>query len=118
MCAPVKGPKIVMAPVVMSLVVLCAGLVGSCSSSPAKPSDPVLARGQEVYMANCASCHGSTGNGGAGPKLKGVVASRYTLDAQMKIIADGRRGTAMAPFKDKLSPEEIEAVARYERESL
>lgn len=28
-------------------------------------SDALLARGQEVYVANCAPCHGTTANGGA-----------------------------------------------------
>jgi mono/diheme cytochrome c family protein len=35
---------------------------------PAGESDP-LTLGTEVYTANCATCHGGTGGGGAGPAL-------------------------------------------------
>lgn len=111
-----KRPKAVIAPVILTLGVAFVAI--ACSSGPSKPSDPVLARGQEVYMADCASCHGSSGNGGAGPKLKDVIASRYTLEQHEKIISEGRKGTSMPAFKDRLSAEDIEAVARYEREAL
>ena len=40
-------------------------------------SDP----GQAVYAANCASCHGASGNGGIGPSLRRAGLTRDTLTA-------------------------------------
>lgn len=88
------------------------------SASPAAPEgDAELQLGQEVYRKSCSSCHGADGGGGAGPKLAGNVAERYPEIAdQMAVIANGRG--SMPAFGDALSAEEIEAVARYEREVL
>lgn len=87
------------------------------SSTPATPTDPVLAAGQQTYNTDCASCHGRSGNGGIGPKLAGVVANRYpNIDDQKAVIEDGRG--SMPAWKGRLSDDEITAVARYEREVL
>ena len=91
----------------------------ACASqaSPPTPTDPVLAQGQKVYNAHCATCHGKSGNGGAGPKLAGVVAERYpNIADQEAVIANGKGG--MPAWKNILSPADITAVARYEREWL
>ncbi len=94
----------------------CAG-----GSTPATPSDPVLAKGQTIYNTKCASCHGPGGNGGMGPKLAGVVANRYpNIEDQMAVIRGGR--SSMPAFggtsASALSDDDIRAVARYEREVL
>jgi mono/diheme cytochrome c family protein len=102
------------------LVVVVAWGAAACGGPDiARPEDPVLAEGQRVYDASCASCHGKGGGGGAtGPKLSGVVEARYTLEEHIAVITEGRGGSAMPAFRDLLTPEEIEAVARYEREVL
>lgn len=107
--------------VVSVVVVSGAAALAACSSSSgstATPSDPVLAEGQQIFNARCATCHGRTGNGGMGPKLAGVVAQRYpNIADQEAVIANGR--SSMPSFaKQGLTPEQIEAVARYTRESL
>ena len=95
-----------------SLLVACA-----TEGAPPTPSDPVLAQGQGVYNQSCASCHGRGGGGGQGAKLAGVVAARYpNIADQEAVIANGR--SSMPSFKGSLSAEEINAVARYEREVL
>jgi mono/diheme cytochrome c family protein len=99
------------------VIVAMAGAACGGDDEGATPSDPVLAQGQQVYRANCASCHGAEGDGGLAPRLAGVVAGRYPdIADQEAVIADGR-GT-MPGFGSRLSPEEITAVARYEREFL
>jgi mono/diheme cytochrome c family protein len=101
--------------------VLVVGLgLAACGSaeSTATPSDPVLARGQEVYRKNCSTCHGSKGGGGSGVKLAGVVASKYpNIDDHERVIRDGIQ-PGMPSFGKKLSAEDIEAVARWEREGF
>lgn len=102
-------------------VALAATLgLAACGSSDdtATPSDPVLAQGQKVYRQNCATCHGSKGGGGSGVKLAGVVASRYpNIEDHEAVIRDGIQ-PGMPAWGSKLSAEDIEAVARWEREGL
>ena len=52
-------------------------------------------RGAETYAVNCASCHGSAGEGGAGAALKNSPLERDVLE---KIIGRGVAGTAMPAF--------------------
>lgn len=96
-----------------ALAVACAS-----SSTPAAPTDdPVLVEGQKVYAANCASCHGSNGSGGYGKKLAGVVTTKYPdIADQVAVITNGKG--AMPSFAQKLTPEQVQAVARYTREVL
>lgn len=97
-----------------------AGSFAGCASElPERPSDPVLATGYDVYNASCAQCHGVGGGGGVGPRLAGRVTEAFpNLDDHVAVITEGRSGTNMPAFGDRLTAEEIVAVARYERESL
>lgn len=81
--------------------------------------DPVHVVGQDVWVTRCTTCHGATGNGGAGPKLgDGRVGEKYPeIGVQVSIIANGVGGR-MPAWKDRLTREEIEAVTRYTREVL
>lgn len=90
--------------------------VTACSSKPT-PSDPVLAKGQQVYAQNCASCHGADGEGGAAPRLIGI-ATVYSEAQQRAKIEKGVTGSAMPAWKGRLTDEEITAVLRYTREEL
>jgi len=102
------------------LIVACAA--GDLKALPLDENgepDPVHVLGQDIWAARCATCHGSTGNGGSGPKLnEGRVAEKYPeFSVQTSIIANGVGGR-MPAFRDKLSADEIEAVAVYTREVL
>lgn len=90
---------------------------GACSSGPGTPSDPVLAKGQEIYNQRCQACHGPSGEGVSAPAFYGI-ANRLTLEKHEQTILEGRAGTRMPGFKDSLTADEVEAVARYEREVL
>jgi mono/diheme cytochrome c family protein len=110
------SPRMLVAAMVVAVVSLTTAACGAGDDVPV-PSDPVLAQGQKVYNANCASCHGAKGGGGLGMKLADVVEGRYpNIDDQIAVIAEGRAG--MPGFAGKLSAEELEAVARYEREGF
>src|SRR2546427_7797563 len=68
--------------------------------------------GYDVYLANCARCHGQDGQGGVGPKLAGVV----TLDfpdarEEIAVVPNGRAG--MPPFKNDLNRADIQDVVTY-----
>jgi mono/diheme cytochrome c family protein len=72
--------------------------------------------GAELYRANCAGCHGSSGGGGVGPKLSGGAVVEAYPDAadEIEVVADGQGG--MPSFEERgLSPMEIEQVVEYTR---
>jgi mono/diheme cytochrome c family protein len=88
--------------------------LASCASGPPVPTDPELAKGHEVYSRNCAPCHGIGGGGGSAPRLIGV-ADRMSEQQQIDTITNGVDGTAMPAWGERLSAEEIAAVAAYSR---
>jgi len=81
-------------------------------------ADDLIARGQQVYGIHCVACHQANGRGmpPVFPALDGdedvVLAA---MDGQIKVVLDGKAGTAMAPFRDRLSDVEIAAVITYTR---
>ena len=73
--------------------------------------------GYDVYVSNCARCHGQEGQGGVGPRLAGEVTTAFP-DAQDEVafVRSGRDG--MPSFAGQLSPTEIEDVVAYTRTEL
>ena len=65
-----------------------------------------IAEGAKLFGPNCSSgyCHGASGAGGGGPRLRG-----RGLDAPylFKVISNGISGTPMMAFKSELSQEDI-----------
>jgi cytochrome c oxidase subunit 2 len=80
---------------------------------------PLVARGEKVYLANCAVCHRPDGKG-AGP-VKPLDASPVVLDAnkdsQIDTVLHGRLNGAMPAWKGKLSETEIAAAITYTKNS-
>ena len=75
---------------------------------------------KDVYLDQCAVCHGQDGLGktAKGRKLK-VKSVKDTIvkedeTAMIKIVTDGK-GTDMDAFKSKLSADQIKAVVEYYR---
>ncbi|PWQ99230.1 cytochrome c oxidase subunit II [Leucothrix pacifica] len=81
--------------------------------------DELMVKGQEVYSANCAACHGTTGAGvpGAFPAMTGspMVVEPDQLQAHIDIVINGKAGTAMQAFGKQLSDSDIAAVVTFER---
>ena len=75
-------------------------------------------QGEKVYQANCVACHQANGMGvpGAFPALSGSKMVNGPVAEQLKMVLNGKQGTAMASFK-QLSDIEIAAVVTYERNS-
>ena len=74
------------------------------------------AQGAKVFAANCQACHQATGMGvpGTFPALAGSKVVTGAEEEQIRIILNGKPGTAMAPFKH-LSDVEIASVVTYTR---
>jgi cytochrome c553 len=91
------------------------------------PSTPEsITKGQEVYAANCALCHGDTGMGdGAGgaaldpPPRNLTVPGEYKYGhmdlALYRTGTYGVEGTGMSPFEGMVSVEDMWAVGHYIR---
>jgi cytochrome c oxidase subunit II len=78
----------------------------------------ILARGEKVYMANCAACHQANGRGG-GP-IKPLDGSQVVLDAnhndQIDTVLNGRVDKGMPSWKT-LSDTDIAAVITFSKNS-
>lgn len=76
----------------------------------------LVARGENVYTANCVACHQPTGAGiaGAFPALSGSKLVLGPQDEIIKILLNGKAGSSMASFK-QLSDVELAAVATFAR---
>jgi len=83
----------------------------------------LIARGEKVFVANCAACHQANGKGvpGTFPALDGSSVVTGPKDGQIKTVLNGvtKNGqpTAMPAWKDTLSDADIAAVVTYTRNS-
>ena len=79
--------------------------------------DELMERGQNVYQAQCASCHQADGLGlePAFPALVRDGAPTGDLETHLYTVLNGREGTAMAGFRDRLQPQDIAAALTYAR---
>ena len=120
---------------VFVLLLLALVLLTACTSS--SPYDPaVVSRGQEVFAANCATCHGAGGEGQPDwhvakddgtlppPPLNGDGHTWHHGDGLLyRIVSNGGQEfedprfssfkSAMPAFGDRLSHDEIVAVLTY-----
>jgi len=72
--------------------------------------------GKDLFISNCARCHGDTGEGGKGPNLtteKKQAKWKESDEKLVKKITNG--GFGMPKFGKRLKPEEIKAIAAYVR---
>ncbi len=85
---------------------------------PAAKAD--MALGEQLYLHNCASCHGLHGEAdGPGaravhPQPANLAGHEYTLDHLGSVLSNGVIGTAMPAWRD-LPSEDLAAVARVVR---
>ena len=105
---------------------------GSDSKPPAplNASDPAMTMGHDLFIANCAACHRSSGQGVSG--MVSSLSSSSSIQApvttnMLRTILVGSRGAvtqsnptgaAMPNFSWKLSDAEVAAVGTYVRNSM
>ena len=68
---------------------------------------PALALANNMYMHNCASCHGADRLGGIGPALLPENLSRLKKPEAARMIRDSRPGVQMPAFAQTLTEKEI-----------
>jgi mono/diheme cytochrome c family protein/DNA-binding beta-propeller fold protein YncE len=66
-----------------------------------------------LYQSHCVACHGADRWGGTGPALLPQSLERLRKPEAVKTITQGRAATQMAGFAERLTKDEIEAVAKY-----
>ena len=77
--------------------------------------DPVdTIQGRKVYRANCAPCHGASGEGGIGPNLTdNYWLHGNTPDDMFRLINEGVLEKGMVSWKTLLSSEKIWNVVAF-----
>jgi cbb3-type cytochrome c oxidase subunit III len=98
------------------------GINAAKDARPARWITADAALGQRIFETTCAGCHGKEGVGAEGPALNNPVLAESASDTYfVETIGRGRRGTAMAGFREPspvrpaLTEGEIESVAAYLR---
>ena len=114
-----KVVKLSVTTIISALIVLSFAFIATQSWAGVGYSD----KGEALYYAHCAYCHGATGDGkgpgGAGitpppTNLTSATAMKGVNEARLyKSITKGRPGTAMAGFEKILDTDEIYEVILY-----
>ena len=107
----------------MTRALLAAAFAFSLTAAPSAVAQaPATAPdGAALYRQSCRGCHGARGK--PSEQMRGVYPSLVALSdsaVQAKLTVDGvaglltkGNGKEMKPFADKLSPDEIRAVAEF-----
>lgn len=75
--------------------------------------------GAALFKQKCSMCHGPEGKGFAAIKTPDFTDPKWqagiTDDQIVETIKNGKKGTPMPPFKEKLKEEEIQALVKHIR---
>lgn len=79
--------------------------------------------GKDLFGKKCKSCHGATGDGKTKIGQENDIEDwtqagwkgKWPESKVVDIVTNGKAGTKMKPFKDKLTADEIKAVSKYAR---
>ena len=84
--------------------------------------------GRDIFFKHCRACHGDKGDGKTfaanvlNPPPKNFTSENskqeLTEERMIQSVAEGRKGTAMMPWKSRLTQQEIHAVVLYIRKNL
>ncbi len=101
------------------LVLLFLLLGGIALTVVPRPRTDEKPDGAALFRSKCSMCHGLDGKGFAAIKTPDFtdpkVQSAITDKEMITIIKEGKKGTAMEPFADKLKDNEIEALVKFIR---
>jgi cytochrome c oxidase subunit II len=82
--------------------------------------EELKAQGEKVYSRVCSACHQPNGVGmpPTFPALKGSKVANGAIEDHIRIVMDGKTGTAMQAFKGQLSAVELAGIISYERNAF
>jgi mono/diheme cytochrome c family protein len=107
-------------PSLASALAVAAALLGAAAvplTIRAQAADTAAPDATALYKKHCVMCHAANGDSKM-PGMSftdGVWKHGSSVKEVSAIIHDGVKGTAMLPFKNKLSDAEIETLAKYVR---
>ncbi len=80
----------------------------------------LVASGERVYQANCASCHQKEGQGipGMFPAIAGSDIATGDIDTHITTVMNGVNDTPMQAFASRLSDADLAAVITYQRNAF
>jgi mono/diheme cytochrome c family protein len=93
----------------------------STAATEPPPSTQVLTLGAQTYQANCIQCHGMSGDGRGSAAGELLVAptdfrrQQPSVAVSLRALREGIAGTRMAVWTDRLTADELVAVAHYVR---
>jgi cytochrome c(L) len=103
-----------------ALALIGSAAVGAPQDRKRNPytGDPkAIEEGKALFLeVGCIGCHGHEAEGATGPSLTDDQWRYVPTDETLyRAISNGRAGTLMPPWKDKLSPDEIWKVIAFIR---
>ena len=87
------------------------GIAQAPPTAPTAPPSPELRVARSTYLTQCSQCHGVDAKGTAA--AANLQAFKGSEDDFLKVVRNGRPGTAMTPWKGIVSDDDIRAIARY-----
>ncbi len=92
------------------LLTACGGSESAPTTTPTTPSVDA----KKLYTTSCVACHGANRQGlpNLGPALTPQSLAELSDTEVKDTILNGRPNTAMPPWKDTLSSEEIDALTQ------
>lgn len=81
------------------------------------PLEALMEIGEKVYLERCSVCHQPNGMGLSGvfPAINGNPIATGDVSIHIDAVVNGRSGTAMQPFANQLTDQELAAVVTYQR---
>jgi len=107
--------RIVVGAETLALLAIAVFVIMLFANEPDSGGGSAGGPGAEVFSSRCASCHGSDGGGGIGPRLSGgaVVDAYPEVADEIAVVTEGKG--QMPAFGDRLTPAEVEQVVEYTR---
>ncbi len=80
----------------------------------------LMARGETVYTSSCAACHQFDGSGvpSVFPPIKDSPVATGEMNDHLDVVMNGREGTQMQAYLNRLSNLELAAVLTYQRNAF
>ncbi len=96
---------------VVLLLALAAGAAYGAAHGTNEPNAARRAQLVDLVRQDCGACHGMTLKGGLGPSLLPAALAERDAGQLEYVILNGRRGTAMPPWRSLLTEDEARWIA-------
>ncbi len=81
--------------------------------------DELYSQGEERYATSCAACHGSNGEGGVGPAIKGSAVATGSIAEHLNLVINGSpTNPMMAAYGEQLSEVDLASVVTFQRNAF